>query len=43
MPTKILNKLSLEFQKYNISRIESGASKKKFYRLKIITIKHLSL
>ena len=33
MPTKILNKLSLEFQKYNIKKIESGASKKIFYRL----------
>ena len=33
MSTKILRKLSLEFQKYNISKIESGASKKIFYRL----------
>ena len=30
---KILNKLSSEFQKYNIHKIQGGASKKKFYRL----------
>ena len=34
MSIKILSKLPLEFQKYNISRIESGASKKIFYRLR---------
>ena len=33
MSSKILNKLSLEFQKYNIKKIESGASKKICYRL----------
>ena len=33
MLTNFLNKLSLEFQKYNIKKIKSGASKKKFYRL----------
>ena len=33
MSTKILRKLPLKFQKYNISKIESGASKKIFYRL----------
>ena len=30
---KISNKLSQNFQKYNIKKIENGASKKKFYRL----------
>ena len=33
MSTKILKKLSIEFQKHNISKIESGASKKVLYRL----------
>jgi len=33
MSSKILNKFSLEFQKYHITKIESGASKKIFYRL----------
>jgi len=35
MESKIKSKLSLEFQKYDIIKIKSGASKKKFYRLKM--------
>ena len=33
MNTDILKKLSIDFQNYNICKIESGASKKIFYRL----------
>ena len=33
MTSNILRKVSLEFQKYSIRRIESGASKKFFYRI----------
>ena len=34
MNLNIINKLPKEFQKYNISKIETGASKKLFYKIK---------